>query len=382
MEKIDCVVIGAGVVGLAVAQALALSPKFTGREVMVLEAANAIGTGTSSRNSEVIHAGIYYPQGSLKAQLCVQGRAMLYDYCAERGIGFKRCGKLIVATNDAQVAQLQGIIAKAAANGVNDLVMLTREQARSLEPNLECVAAVHSPSTGIVDSHALMLALQGDLENAGGMVVLNAAVESAQIIASNSIVAGIKYSDSAIQIIASDGTELEASTVVNAAGLYAPALARRFAGLDAQFVPPDFYAKGNYFTLSGRSPFERLIYPVPEAAGLGVHLTLDLGGQAKFGPDVQWVDSPDDLVVDPARGDAFYAEVRKYWPALQDGALIAGYAGIRPKINAPHEVAKDFMIQGPKGHGVAGLVNLFGIESPGLTSSLAIGQRVVELLSA
>ena len=381
MEKIDCVVIGAGVVGLAVARALALSPKFAGREVMVLESANAIGTGTSSRNSEVIHAGIYYPQGSLKAQLCVQGRAMLYDYCAERGIGFKRCGKLIVATNDAQVAQLQGIIAKAAANGVNDLVMLTREQARSLEPNLECVAAVHSPSTGIVDSHALMLALQGDLENAGGMVVLNAAVESAQIIASNSIVAGIKYCDSAIQIIASDGTKLEASTVVNAAGLYAPALARRFAGLDAQFVPPDFYAKGNYFTLSGRSPFKHLIYPVPEAAGLGVHLTLDLGGQAKFGPDVQWIESPDDLVVDPARGDAFYAEVSKYWPALQDGALIAGYAGIRPKINAPHEVAKDFMIQGPKDHGVAGLVNLFGIESPGLTSSLAIAQRVVELLS-
>ena len=369
-DKVDCVVVGAGVVGLAVARALALSPRFAGRDVMVLEAANAIGTGTSSRNSEVIHAGIYYPQGSLKAELCVQGKAMLYDYCEGRGIGYKRCGKLIVATHEAQIAQLQGIIAKAAANGVHDLVMLTREQARALEPQLECVAAVHSPSTGIVDSHALMLALQGDLENAGGMVVLNSAV------------VGVSYVKDAIQIIASDGTELEASTVVNAAGLHAPTLARRMQGLDAAHVPPEFYCKGNYFTLSGRSPFNRLIYPVPEAAGLGVHLTLDLGGQTKFGPDTQWVDSADDLMVDPARGDTFYAEVRKYWPLLQDGALIAGYAGMRPKINAAHEAARDFVIQGPKEHGLAGLVNLFGIESPGLTSSLAIGQRVTQILAS
>lgn len=368
-DHVDCVVIGAGVVGLAVARALALSPRFAGREVMVLEAAKAIGTGTSSRNSEVIHAGIYYPQGSLKAQLCVQGKAMLYDYCEERGIGYKRCGKLIVATYEAQVAQLQGIIAKAAANGVHDLVMLTREQALVLEPQLECTAAVHSPSTGIVDSHALMLALQGDLENAGGMVVLNSALAS------------VSYAKGAMHIVASDGTELEAGTVVNAAGLHAPTLARRIKGLDAAHVPPEFYCKGNYFTLSGRSPFSRLIYPVPEAAGLGVHLTLDLGGQAKFGPDTQWVESADDLVVDPARGDAFYAEVRKYWPQLQDGNLIAGYAGIRPKINAAHEAAKDFVIQGPQDHGLAGLVNLFGIESPGLTSSLAIGQKVAHMLA-
>ena len=367
---VDCVVIGAGVVGLAVARALALSPAFAGREVMVLEAANAIGTGTSSRNSEVIHAGIYYPQGSLKAELCVLGKAMLYDYCEERDIGFKRCGKLIVATNEAQVAQLQGIIAKAAANGVYDLTMLTREQARALEPQLECVAAVHSPSTGIVDSHALMLALQGDLENAGGMVVLNSAV------------AGIYYKKGAIQIVASDGAELEAGIVVNAAGLHAPGLARRIRGLDAAHVPSEFYCKGNYFTLNGRSPFSRLIYPVPEAAGLGVHLTLDLGGQAKFGPDTQWVDTAEDLVVNPARGNAFYAEVRKYWPPLQDGALTAGYAGIRPKISAEHEAAKDFVIQGPKEHGLSGLVNLFGIESPGLTSSLAIGQRVAQILAS
>lgn len=363
-EQVDCVVIGAGVVGLAVARALALQ----GREVMVLEAASAIGTGTSSRNSEVIHAGIYYAQGSLKAQLCVRGKQLLYRYCAERGIAHRRCGKLIVATSEAQVAQLAGIIAKAAANGVGDLVMLTREQAQALEPALACVAAVHSPSTGIVDSHALMLALQGDLEHAGGLVALNAPLDRAQCDAEG------------ITLHAQDGTALRARTVVNAAGLQAPVLARRFTGLDPAHVPPAYFAKGNYFTLAGRSPFSRLIYPVPEAAGLGVHLTLDLGGQAKFGPDVQWVESPEDLVVDPARGEAFYAEVRKYWPALRDGALEPGYAGIRPKIQAPHESARDFLIQGPAAHGVAGLVNLFGIESPGLTSSLAIGEYVAELL--
>lgn len=364
MDQIDCAVIGAGVVGLAVARALALQ----GREVMVLEAADAIGTGTSSRNSEVIHAGIYYPQGSLKAQLCVEGKELLYAYCAERSIGHRRCGKLIVATGDAQLAQLQGIVAKAAANGVHDLVLLTREQARALEPQLECAAALHSPSTGIVDSHGLMLALQGDLENAGGLVVLNSPLAHA------------RCTQGAIVLVAEDGTELQAKTVVNAAGLQAQALARRFEGLAVELVPPSHYAKGNYFTLSGRSPFARLIYPVPEAAGLGVHLTIDLGGQAKFGPDVQWVNSPDDLVVDAARGEAFYAEVRKYWPALQDGALIPGYAGMRPKIQAPGEPARDFLIQGPDQHGVAGLINLFGIESPGLTSSLAIGGYVSRLL--
>ena len=366
MDQIDCVVIGAGVVGLAVARALALQ----GREVMVLEAADAMGTGTSSRNSEVIHAGIYYPPGSLKAALCVQGKALLYAYCDQRGIGHRRCGKLMVATHETQLAQLQGIIGQAGANGVHDLVLLSRDEARALEPQLECVAAIHSPSTGIVDSHALMLALQGDLENAGGIVVLNSPLAHAQC------------AQGAIVLVADDGTELQARSVVNAAGLQAQALAGRFAGLDAQWVPPSHYAKGSYFTLSGRSPFARLIYPVPEAAGLGVHLTVDLGGQAKFGPDVQWVDSPDDLVVDPARGEAFYAEVRKYWPALPDGALIPGYAGMRPKIQAPGEPAKDFLIQGPAVHGVAGLVNLFGIESPGLTSSLAIGDYVSRLLPA
>ena len=365
MDKVDCIVIGAGVVGLAVARALALS----GREVMVLEAANAIGTGISSRNSEVIHAGIYYPQDSLKASLCVRGKQLLYDYCAQRGIGHNRCGKLIVATHDSQVAQLQGIIAKAVANGVRDLVLLTRSQAQAMEPQLECVAAIHSPSTGIVDSHALMLSLQGDIENAGGFIVLNTAA------------AQLERAQKAIEVIADDGTELAANTVINAAGLNAPQVASRIKGLDAKHVPPTFWAKGNYFTLAGKSPFNRLIYPVPEAAGLGVHLTIDLGGQAKFGPDVEWVDSPDDLLVDPARGEAFYAEVRKYWPGLKDGALQAGYAGIRPKLQGPGQAAGDFVIQGESVHGVPGLVNLFGIESPGLTSSLAIGEWVSYTLS-
>ena len=365
MDQVDCVVVGAGVVGLAVARALALQ----GREVLVLEAANAIGTGTSSRNSEVIHAGIYYTPGSLKASLCVQGRALLYDYCRERGIDHRRCGKLLVATEPAQVAQLQGIAEQARRNGVADLVFLSADEARQLEPQLVCQAALLSPSTGIVDSHGLMLALLGDLENAGGVVALNSPLEKACLVSSG------------IELFAADGTRLQAKTVVNAAGLHAPALAAQFAGLDPQHVPTAFYAKGNYFTLATRAPFSHLIYPVPQAAGLGVHLTLDLGGQAKFGPDVQWVDNPDDLTVDPARGDSFYAEVRKYWPGLQDGALLPGYAGIRPKISGPGEPACDFVIQGPRDHGVPGLVNLFGIESPGLTSCLAIGQMVTGLVN-
>jgi len=365
MEQVDAVVIGAGVVGLAVARALALQ----GREVWLLEAENAIGTGTSSRNSEVIHAGIYYPQGSLKARLCVDGKNQLYAYAAERGIGHSRCGKLIVATHPAQVAQLQAIIAKAAANGVPDLVMLTREEAQALEPELQCVAAVLSPSTGIVDSHAFMLALQGDFENAGGLVALNSPVASANC--------GVDL----ISVVTQDGTELQTSLLINAAGLHAQSLARLFTGLAAAHVPPSHYAKGNYFTLAGRSPFDRLIYPVPEAAGLGVHLTLDLGGQAKFGPDVEWVNSPDDLVVDAARGEAFYAEVRKYWPGLKEGALTAGYAGIRPKIQGPKEAAQDFLIQGQSEHDIKGLINLFGIESPGLTSALALGTYVAKMAS-
>ena len=365
MDSIECVVVGAGVVGLAIARALALA----GREVLVLEACDAIGTQTSARNSEVIHAGIYYPAGSLKAQLCVRGKSMLYDYCQQRQIAHQRCGKLIVATSAEQLSQLDAIVAKARANGVDDLVVLSQRQAQAMEPALRCLGALHSPSTGIVDSHALMLSFLGDFENAGGTLALNSAL------------ALVDAAQGAIHLEAKDGTRLSTKVLVNAAGLQAVALAKRTTGLKQDCVPNAYYAKGNYFTLAGRAPFGRLIYPVPEAAGLGVHLTLDLGGQAKFGPDVQWVTNPDDLLVDPRRGDAFYAEVRKYWPDLPDGALQAGYAGIRPKIHAEHEPAKDFCIQGPRDHGVPGLVNLFGIESPGLTSSMAIAEYVTELLA-
>jgi L-2-hydroxyglutarate oxidase LhgO len=363
VDRVDCVVIGAGAVGLAVARALALS----GREVMVLEACSAIGTQTSARNSEVIHAGIYYAAGSLKASLCVQGKSLLYAYCQERHVPHRRCGKLIVATQEQQVGQLHGIRAQAEANGVADLVLLNQAQVRAMEPALRCIAALHSPSTGIVDSHALMLALLGDIENAGGVLALNSAVDH------------VRIAQAAIELIANDGTRLMANTVVNAAGHGATELAAKMNGLPAQCIPRSYYAKGSYFSLAGRNPFSHLIYPVPEAAGLGVHLTLDMGGQARFGPDVQWVDGPDDLEVDPARGDAFYAEVRKYWPQLADAALLPAYAGIRPKISGPGAAASDFCIQGPEQHGIPGLVNLFGIESPGLTSAMAIGQYVAAM---
>ncbi len=364
MEQVDCVVVGAGVVGLAVARSLARA----GREVIVLEAADAIGTGTSSRNSEVIHAGLYYPPGSLKARLCVLGKTALYDYCAERHIGHRRCGKLIVANSPAQVDRLKAIRQTAEANGVHDLQLLSREQARAIEPELECEAALLSPSTGIVNSHELMLALKGEIGEKGGFIALNTAL--AQWIRERA----------AIELIANDGTELRAHCVVNAAGLQAPAMAARLQGFDASHVPAASYAKGSYFALSGRSPFSRLVYPVPEAAGLGVHLTIDLAGQARFGPDVEWIDDPADLAVDASRGARFYAEIRKYWPGLQDGRLQPDYAGIRPKISGPNEAARDFLIQGPRDHGVPGLVHLFGIESPGLTASLAIGDHVADLL--
>jgi L-2-hydroxyglutarate oxidase LhgO len=368
IERVDAVVVGAGVIGLAVARALALS----GREVLVLESEGAIGTGTSARNSEVIHAGIYYPTGSLKSRLCVSGRDSLYAYCEERGVAHQRCGKLIVANTPSQSAALPAIVEKARANGVLDLRVLDREQSRQMEPELECVGAVYSPSTGIVDSHALMLSLQGDIENAGGLVACHTAVEQ------------VTMTSEGLEVLTADGTRLLTRTVVNAAGLGACDLARRVQGLAVHHVPKAWFAKGNYFTLSGRTPFSHLIYPAPEPdkhlAGLGVHLTIDLGGQARFGPDVQWVDSADDLQVDPSRGNAFYAAVRRYWPGLPDGALQPGYAGIRPKISGPHEPAADFVIHGQQAHGVPGLVNLFGIESPGLTSCLAIAARVATLV--
>ncbi|MDR2154964.1 MAG: NAD(P)/FAD-dependent oxidoreductase [Burkholderiaceae bacterium] len=366
-EQVDSIVIGAGVVGLAVARALALA----GREVLVLEAAQTFGAVTSSRNSEVIHAGIYYTPDSLKARLCVQGRRMLYRYCAERGVGHRRCDKLIVATRAEQVDELRAIAQRAAGNGVTDLQWLTQGEALALEPQLACHAALLSPTTGIIDSHALMLSLLADAQNAGGVLAVRTPVQRLQAVADGvEVVAG-----------GEDGEMvLAARSVVNAAGLRAPWLAERTRGLAARHVPKAYFVKGNYFTLSGRAPFDRLIYPVPEPGSLGVHLTLDLGGQAKFGPDVQWDVSPDDYTVDPARAGSFYAKVRQYWPGLPDGALQPGYAGIRPRISGPGEPEVDFVIQGPREHGVPGLVNLFGIESPGLTSCLALGEWVAMAL--
>lgn len=361
MERVDCIVVGAGVVGLAVARALARQ----GRETVVVEAARGIGTGTSSRNSEVIHAGIYHPAGSLKAALCVRGNALLQDYCADHGVPHRRCGKFIVATSAEQLAVLETLRAAGRDNGVPRLASLTAAAARRAEPQLACVGALSSGSTGIVDSHALMRALLGDFEAAGGALAVGAPVQGGRCGAG-----GIR-----IDVGGAQPMTIEAGILVNCAGLGAQSLARALDGMPRGHVPPLHLAKGNYCGLSGRAPFSRLIYPVPEPGGLGIHLTLDLGGQARFGPDVEWVDAVD-YGVDPARSASFYASIRRYWPALPDGALQPAYSGIRPKITGPGERAGDFVIQGPRTHGVPGLVNLFGIESPGLTAALAIAEVV------
>ncbi len=359
MEKLDAVVIGAGVVGLAVARALAMA----GREVVVLEAEDAIGTHTSSRNSEVIHAGIYYPKGSLKARTCVEGKHLLYEYCESHGVPFRRSGKLIVATDASQVPELENIRTKAHANGVTDVEFVTKEQAMAWEPGLRCVAALHSPSTGIIDSHALMLAYQGDAESHGARLALKSPLEKCEVVADGFVIQ----------------ENIHAKILVNSAGLRAPTVAGLIKGFDKTSIPRELYAKGNYYSLAGKNPFKRLIYPVPEPGGLGVHVTLDMAGQARFGPDVEWVDRIH-YEVDPRRSERFYAAIRRYWPGLPDGALAPGYSGIRPKTAGPGEPAPDFQIQGPKVHGIPGLVHLFGIESPGLTASLALAAMVLEEL--
>jgi L-2-hydroxyglutarate oxidase LhgO len=364
MDEVDCVIIGAGVVGLAVARRLARA----GREVIILEAAEGIGTVTSSRNSEVIHAGIYYPAGSLMARMCVDGKQALYRYCHDHGIPHRNCGKLIVATTATETDKLKSIRAHAEANGVLDLQPLSASEARGLEPALNCDAALLSPSTGIIDSHAFMLALLGEAEDAGAACAFHTPLLRAEA------------AEGRIQLDAGGDAplSLECRLLVNAAGLCAPAVARSIGGMPIEMVPPAYLAKGNYFSCSARAPFSRLIYPVPEPGGLGVHLTLDMAGQARFGPDVEWVEKID-YTVDPGRAERFYPAIRRYWPTLPDGALMPSYSGIRPKIVPPAVAAQDFLIQGPRDHGVNGLINLFGIESPGLTSSLAIADYVGEI---
>ncbi len=361
MESVDAVVVGAGVVGLAVARALSLG----GREVLVLEASEAFGTGTSSRNSEVIHAGIYYPTGSAKARLCVEGKRMLYAYCAARGVAHRRIGKVLVASEASERPVLDGYARKAAANGVA-LEPLSAADVARMEPAVRAVAGLWSETTGIVDSHGLMLALLGDAEGAGATLVVHTPV-----LEGRAVEGGFE-----LRTGGDEPMGLRCTLLVNAAGLSAQRVARAIAGMPAAHVPPAFYAKGHYFTLAGRSPFSHLVYPMPDHAGLGIHVTLDLAGQCKFGPDVtRWPEAPDYAFEDGLE-PKFYAAIRRYWPELPDGALQPGYTGVRPKVSGPGDPAGDFMIQGPEVHGLAGLVNLFGIESPGLTSSLAIACEV------
>jgi len=365
-ERLDCAVIGAGVVGLAIARELALA----GREVLVIEAEAGIGEHTSSRNSEVIHAGIYYPRGSLKARLCVAGKQLLYDYCRERAIPHANCGKIIVASRPEEIPAVMSYIPTAAASGVHDLRVMDPAEVHELEPEVVAVGAVFSPSTGIVDSHALMLGYLGDAENAGAMGVFRSPVESGAVTRDGIV----------LRVGGDEPMEVLCRTVVNSAGLFAPQVARAIAGVPADCIPPQHFAKAHYYTLSGKPPFGRLIYPVGHGSWLGVHVTIDLGGQVRFGPDIEWVDGVD-YAFDHSRAPLFYEAIRRYYPGLADGALQPGYTGIRPKISGKGEPPADFRIDGPLSHGVPGLVNLFGIESPGLTASLAIAREVRQALA-
>ena len=360
-------VIGAGVVGLAVARAAALK----GHEVIVAEAEPAIGTITSSRNSEVIHAGMYYPTGTLRAKHCVRGRRMLYEFCASHGVPHRKCGKLIVATSDAEMEKIKAIAVQGGINGVEGLEMIGGNAARAMEPELSCVGALHSPETGIIDSHAYMLALRGDIEAAGGAIALNTPVTGARR----------KGGQWQVDFGGADKGTFEFDAIVNCAGLRAQSVARTMEDYPQTRVPKLVLGKGNYFSYAGKPVFSRLIYPTPMVGGLGVHVTLDLAGRLRFGPDVEWIEK-EDYNVNVSRADVFYERIRTYWPGLRDGALTADYAGIRPKIGGPDEPQKDFLLDTPKEHGVPGLVQMFGIESPGLTSSLSLGEEVVGHLQA
>jgi len=362
-EPVDCVVIGAGIVGLAIARTLAQA----GRDVIVLEAEGAIGTGISSRNSEVIHAGLYYAPGSLKARLCVEGSRLMRAHAVRCGIPHSLPGKLVVATDEGEEAALAAIFARGQANGAEGLRMLSGAEARALEPNLACTAALLSPVTGIIDSHAMMLSLQGEAEAAGAMIAFHAPV----------IGGGADGDAMRIDTGGAEPMRLRARSVVLAAGLAAPRIG---AALGLAAVPTGYLCRGSYFSLTGRAPFSRLVYPVPVAAGLGVHFTLDLGGAGRFGPDVEWIEH-EDYSVDPQRGDVFYEAIRRYWPGLPAGALAPAYCGIRPKITAPDQPGCDFLIHGPAESGAPGMVALYGIESPGLTACLAIADHVAGLLS-
>ncbi len=363
MSDFDAVIIGAGVIGLAVARELAQR----GAAVLVIEAADGIGTGTSSRNSEIIHAGLYYEIGSLKARLCQEGRLALYAYCAERGIPYRRCGKLLVATDAAELAAVARLAERGRANGAGDLAMLSGDEVRAMEPAVSAVGGLWSPSTGIIDSHAFMLSLQGDAENVGASFAFRTPFSGAEIGAEEFVVS----------CGGADPFQITSTALVNAAGLHASSVAKHVKGLAPVYIPETLFCKGNYFTLAGPVPFSRLIYPAPHDHGLGVHLTLDMAGQARFGPDTEWIHDLDYSVSENLR-PAFEEAIRRYWPGLPDGMLVPGYAGIRPKIVGRGQPAADFRIDGPEQHGIAGLINLFGIESPGLTASLALAREVAD----
>jgi L-2-hydroxyglutarate oxidase LhgO len=369
MDHVDAVVIGAGIIGLASARALAQA----GLDVLIIEREATYGSGVSARNSEVVHAGLYYPAGSLKGRLCVRGRSLLYDYCQTRGVPHRRCGKLVVATTESELPKLDALLHHGQAHGVHDLHRIGADEAMAMEPALACAGALHSPSSGIVDSHALMTSMLADAEQAGALLALQTPFEAA-------------WRDGDRWVLRTGGTEpfeMACRWLVNAAGLGAQAVARAVRGFPAEAIPTQHLAQGHYFALSGRAPFSRLIYPTPVDGGLGVHLTLDLAGQARFGPDVQWLPSGTtehdlDYRVDERRRHAFEADIRRYWPALPDGALQPAYTGVRPKLSGPGAPAADFVMAGPQVHGCAGVLHLFGIESPGLTASFALAERVAE----